>query len=183
VALGSNLEDPQAQVRRGFEELAALPATRLIARSRLRRTAPVGYAAQPDFVNGCALVETELAPRALLDELLAIERRHGRVRAIANGPRTLDLDIVLYGDRQIDEPGLQVPHPRAHERAFVLEPLLEVWPDAVIPGRGAVRDLLAAAARSIPAKAGAQSVTPAKAGAPSLDPRLRGDDNRGNDAG
>ena len=91
----------------------------------------MGYADQPDFVNACALVETSLAPRALLDELLAIEQRHGRVRTIPNGPRTLDLDLILYGDRHIDEPGLTVPHPRAHERDFVLKPLLEVWPDAM----------------------------------------------------
>ncbi len=134
VALGSNLEDPEAQVRRGFEALAALPATRLVARSALHRTAPVGYADQPDFINACALLETELAPRALLDALLEIERRHGRVRGIPNGPRTLDLDIVLYGDRVVDEPGLRIPHPRMREREFVLAPLREVWPDAVIPG-------------------------------------------------
>ena len=140
IALGSNLEDPEAQVRRGFDEIAALPETRLLARSSLYRTAPVGYRDQPDFVNACALVETALAPRALLDGLLAIERRHGRVREIPNGPRTLDLDIVLYGDRVIHEPGLSVPHPRAHERAFVLEPLLEVWPDAVIPGKGSATE-------------------------------------------
>ena len=103
IALGSNLEDPEAQVRRGFDEIAALPATKLIARSGLYRTAPVGYADQPDFVNACALVDTELAPRALLDGLLAIEKKHGRVRTIRNGPRTLDLDIVLYGDRVIDD--------------------------------------------------------------------------------
>ena len=136
IALGSNLEDPEAQVKRGFYELETLPQTKVVATSRLYRTAPVGYADQPDFVNACALVETGLAPRALLDNLLAIEKRHGRVRAIPNGPRTLDLDIVLYGDQVIDEPGLKVPHPRAHERMFVLQPLLDVWPDAVIPGRG-----------------------------------------------
>jgi len=141
VALGSNLEDPEAQVNRGLDELAALPDTELLARSRLFRTAPVGYVDQPDFVNACALVETGLAPHALLDALLAVEKRHGRVREIPNGPRTLDLDIILYGDRVIDEPGLKVPHPRAHERAFVLKPLLEVWPDAVIPGRGSAREL------------------------------------------
>ena len=146
VALGSNIEDPEAQVARAFDELAALPQTRLIARSKLHRTAPVGYAAQPDFVNACALVETSLEPRALLDQLLAVEKRHGRVRDIPNGPRTLDLDIVVYGDRVIDEPGLKVPHPRAHERAFVLVPLLEAWPDAVIPGRGRVADLVGKAA-------------------------------------
>ena len=131
IALGSNLDDPEAQVRRGFDEIASVERTRLLARSRLYRTAPVGYADQPDFVNACALVETSLAPRALLDELLAIEQRHGRVRTIPNGPRTLDLDLILYGDRHIDEPGLTVPHPRAHERDFVLKPLLEIWPDAM----------------------------------------------------
>lgn len=136
IALGSNLEDPEVQVRRGFEEIAGLPHTQLVARSALHRTAPVGYLDQPDFVNACALVETGLTPRALLEALLAIERRHGRVRAMPDGPRTLDLDIVLYGDQVIVEPGLTVPHPRAHERAFVLTPLLEVWPDAIIPGKG-----------------------------------------------
>jgi 2-amino-4-hydroxy-6-hydroxymethyldihydropteridine diphosphokinase len=142
VALGSNLEDPEAQVRRGFDDLAGIAGTEVVARSRLYRTAPVGYVDQPDFVNACALVETRLAPRALLDALLAIEKRHGRVREIPNGPRTLDLDIILYGDRVIDEPGLKVPHPRAHERMFVLAPLLDVWPDAAIPGRGRAADLL-----------------------------------------
>ena len=142
VALGSNMEDPERQVMRGFDEIAALPDTELIGRSRLYRTAPVGYVDQPDFVNACALVETKLEPHALLDELLAVEQRHGRVRSMPNGPRTLDLDIVLYGDRVIDEPGLKVPHPRAHQRAFVLTPLVDVWPDAQIPGHGSARELL-----------------------------------------
>ena len=142
VALGSNIEEPEAQVKRAFEELEALPGTRVLARSRLHRTAPVGYVDQPDFVNACALIDTELEPRALLAELLALEQRHGRVRALPNGPRTLDLDIVLYGERTIDEPGLKVPHPRAHERAFVLVPLVEAWPEATIQGRGAARELL-----------------------------------------
>jgi len=143
IALGSNLDDPEAQVRRGFAEIAALPDTSVLARSSLHRTKPVGYADQPDFINACALVETRLAPRALLDGLLAIEMAHGRVRDRPNGPRTLDLDIVLYGGATIDEPGLHVPHPRAHERMFVLAPLLEVWPDAVIPGRGPAADFVA----------------------------------------
>lgn len=137
VALGSNLEDPKAQVRRAFAELDTLPGTRVLRRSSLWETAPVGYADQPAFVNACALVETTLVARALLDGLLAIERAHGRVRDIPNGPRTLDLDIVLYGEAPHHEEGLTLPHPRAHERAFVLAPLLEVWPDAIIPGRGA----------------------------------------------
>jgi 2-amino-4-hydroxy-6-hydroxymethyldihydropteridine diphosphokinase len=143
IALGSNIQDPEAQVRGAFDEIAALPGTRLVKRSALYRTAPVGYLDQPEFVNACALVETTLAPHALLDELLAIEKRHGRVRAIRNGPRTLDLDVVLYGESRIDEPGLVVPHPRAHERRFVLEPLVEVWPEASIPGRGKAAELLA----------------------------------------
>ena len=145
VGLGSNLEDPEAHVRRAFAELAALPETWLAARSPLYRTAPVGYADQPPFVNACARVETRLAPRALLEALLAIERRHGRTREIPDGPRTLDLDLLLYGGATIDEPGLRVPHPRAHERAFVLAPLVDVWPEAVIPGSGPARALLAKA--------------------------------------
>ena len=147
VALGSNIEDPEAQVARAFDELATLPETDVLARSRLHRTAPVGFVDQPDFVNACALIDTRLEPRALLGELLALEQRHGRRRGVPNGPRTLDLDIVLYGDRVIDEPGLRVPHPRAHERAFVLEPLVDVWPDAVIPGHGSARDCLRRVAR------------------------------------
>jgi len=131
IALGSNLDDPEAHVRRGFEDLAALPKTRVLAKSKLYRTKPVGYLDQPDFVNACALVETELAPRPLLDALLDIERRHGRKREIPNGPRTLDLDIILYDDRKVDEPGLTIPHPRARERDFVVRPLKDVWPEAV----------------------------------------------------
>ncbi|HUQ28961.1 MAG TPA: 2-amino-4-hydroxy-6-hydroxymethyldihydropteridine diphosphokinase [Usitatibacter sp.] len=130
IALGSNMDDPEGQVSRAFDELSQLPGTRVLAKSRLHRTKPVGYANQPDFVNAVAVVETTLAPRALLDALLAIEARHGRVRTIPNGPRTLDLDIILYGDRVIDEPGLTVPHPRAREREFVMAPLREVWPGA-----------------------------------------------------
>jgi 2-amino-4-hydroxy-6-hydroxymethyldihydropteridine diphosphokinase len=133
VALGSNIDDPEGHVTRAFDEIANLPQTRLLARSKLYRTKPVGYLEQPDFVNAMALVETTLAPRALLDGLLEIERVHGRKRERPNGPRTLDLDIVLYGDRVIDEPGLTVPHPRAREREFVLQPLRDVWPDAVWP--------------------------------------------------
>ena len=147
IALGSNLEDPERQVRDGFAALGGMPRTRLLATSKLFRTAPVGYVDQPDFVNACAVVETQLAPRALLEALLAIEQRHGRVRGIPNGPRTLDLDIVLYGDQVVDEPGLHIPHPRAHERAFVLAPLVDAWPDAVIPGHGSARERLRDVAR------------------------------------
>jgi len=146
IALGSNLEDPEAQLQRAFGELEALPGTRVMARSKLYRTAPVGYLDQPAFLNACALVETTLAPRELLERLLDIERRHGRVRTVRNGPRTLDLDIVVYGDRAIDEPGLCIPHPRAHERAFVLRPLADVWPEARLGDHGTARELLARAA-------------------------------------
>ena len=146
VAIGSNLRDPAAQVRAGAEELAMLRDTRLAAMSSLYRTAPVGPVDQPDFVNAVALVETALGPRELLDELLAIERRFGRVRDVPNGPRTLDLDIVLYGDKEYADEALTIPHPRMHERAFVLVPLAEIAPDAAVPGRGRVRELAARAA-------------------------------------
>ncbi len=142
VALGANLEEPVAQVKAGIAALATLPRTRLIAQSSLYRTAPVGYADQPDFINAVAAVETALAPRELLDALLAIEFEHGRVRKFANAPRTLDLDVLLYGAAQVHEEGLTIPHPRMHERAFVLAPLAEIAPRCMIPGRGAVDDLL-----------------------------------------
>jgi 2-amino-4-hydroxy-6-hydroxymethyldihydropteridine diphosphokinase len=143
VALGSNLEDPVRQLRDGLEALGKLPDTRIVRVSSFYRSAPVGYADQPDFVNAVAVIETGLAPRALLDALLAIERQHGRVREFPNAPRTLDLDIVAYGDRIVDEPGLAIPHPRMHERAFVMVPLAEIAPDAAIPGRGTVSVLVA----------------------------------------
>ena len=143
IALGSNLDDPRAQVQRGFEALAVLPQGRLMARSRLYRTPPSGITEQPDFINAAARLETSLPPRELLDALLAIEMRAGRVRGVRNGPRVLDLDLLLYGNRQIDEPGLVVPHPRLHERAFVMLPLADVAPDLEVPGQGRVRDLVA----------------------------------------
>ena len=142
VALGSNLQDPDAHVRTGVEELAMLPDTRLARVSSLYRSAPVGYLDQPDFTNAVAQIETALDPRALLDQLLAIERRYGRVRDFPNAPRTLDLDILLYGERIVEEPGLTIPHPRMHERAFVLVPLAEIAHDTVIPGRGRVDELI-----------------------------------------
>jgi 2-amino-4-hydroxy-6-hydroxymethyldihydropteridine diphosphokinase len=141
VALGSNLEDPVAQVRAGLRALAALPRVRLIGASSFYRNPPVGYRDQPDFVNAVAGIETRLAPRALLDALLTIERSHGRVRDFPNAPRTLDLDILLYGEQMICEAGLTIPHPRMLERAFVLVPLAEIAPAAVIPGAGPVARL------------------------------------------
>ena len=143
IALGSNLDDPAAHVRRGIDDLAGLPRTVLERVSALYRSAPVGFRDQPDFINAVAQVATHLGPRVLLDALLEIERRHGRTRGVPNGPRTLDLDLVLYGDVVVHEPGLTVPHPRMHERAFVIAPLAEIAPGRIVPGRGAVFRLLA----------------------------------------
>ena len=144
IGIGSNLAEPRSQVERAFDELARLPQTRLLARSSLYRSAPVGYAAQPDFVNAVAALDTALAATELLRELQAIESRHARKRSFANAPRTLDLDLLLFGNASIDQPDLRVPHPRMHERAFVLAPLVEIAPQAVIPGRGGAADHLAA---------------------------------------
>ncbi|MGH8618226.1 MAG: 2-amino-4-hydroxy-6-hydroxymethyldihydropteridine diphosphokinase, partial [Burkholderiales bacterium] len=141
LALGANLGDAPATVEAAIGALDRLPSTRLITRSSLYRTAPVGYAEQPDFINAVAIVETALAPRALLDALLALERTQGRTRSFANAPRTLDLDILLYGSQTVQESGLTIPHPRMHERAFVLVPLAEIAPDTDIPGHGRVADL------------------------------------------
>jgi 2-amino-4-hydroxy-6-hydroxymethyldihydropteridine diphosphokinase len=143
IALGANLDDPAAQVAAGFEALAMLPDTRLARMSSLYRSAPVGYLDQPDFINAVAMIETALPPRTLLDELLGIERRHGRVRDFPNAPRTLDLDILLYGDESHAGEALTIPHPRMHERAFVLLPLAEIAPEANVPGLGRAADLAA----------------------------------------
>ena len=141
IGLGANLGDPQAALARALAELAVLPGTHLIATSPLYRSTPID-ATGPDFVNAVALLRTELAPHALLAQLQRIEAAHGRERPYRNAPRTLDLDLLLYGDERIDDAGLTIPHPRMHERAFVLRPLADVAPDAVIPGLGRVADWL-----------------------------------------
>jgi len=146
IGLGANLGDREAQVRRALLALAELPGTRLLAASSLYRSAPVGVVAQPDFINAVAEIETALGARALLEALLAAERRFGRRREFPGAPRTLDLDLLLYGDRVIAEPWLIVPHPRMHERAFVLAPLAEIAPDIAIPGKGSAGALLRACA-------------------------------------
>jgi 2-amino-4-hydroxy-6-hydroxymethyldihydropteridine diphosphokinase len=146
VALGANLGDPVATVCSAFAALAELPQTTLAAMSPLYRTAPVGITEQPEFINAAARLETELAPEALLDALLAIEQEFGRVRGERNGPRTLDLDILLYGDEVIDTPRLSLPHPRLHLRAFVLCPLADLAPTLPLPGRGTVAAWLPAVA-------------------------------------
>jgi 2-amino-4-hydroxy-6-hydroxymethyldihydropteridine diphosphokinase len=143
VALGSNMESPREQVLTAFRELNELADTRVVARSSLYRTAPVGYLDQPDFINAVAKIETSLSPLDLLNALLKIERAHGRSREFKNAPRTLDLDLLLYEDCAMAEPGLTLPHPRMHERAFVLVPLNDIAPQMLIPGRGTVAQLLA----------------------------------------
>ena len=146
IGLGANLNDPAGQVEYALAELDRLPDTRLVARSSLYASAPVGHVDQPDFVNAVAQVETALAPRALLAALLEIEHRHGRERSFRNAPRTLDLDLLLYGDARFHEEGLTLPHPRMHERAFVLLPLTEIAPGTTIPGIGRAVDRIAACA-------------------------------------
>jgi 2-amino-4-hydroxy-6-hydroxymethyldihydropteridine diphosphokinase len=142
IGLGSNLNDPQAQVLQALKALDGLPHTRVLARSSLYRSAPVGFLDQPDFINAVARLETELAPRALLGALLALERAYGRTREFPNAPRTLDLDLLLYGDLRHHEHGLTVPHPQMHKRAFVLLPLLEIAPGCIIPGVGPAAEAL-----------------------------------------
>ena len=138
VGLGSNLGDREATI------LAAVAALRgVVAVSQLRETDPVGVTEQPAFLNGAVALETELSPRELLNSLLAVERELGRERRERWGPRTIDLDLLLYGTETLEEPGLTVPHPHLHERRFALEPLAELDPDLVVPGRGRVGDLLA----------------------------------------
>jgi 2-amino-4-hydroxy-6-hydroxymethyldihydropteridine diphosphokinase len=145
VGLGSNLGDRERTLREAVSALAAEEGIVVAAVSRLRETEPVGVGAQPCFLNGVVALDTTLSARALLERLLAVERRFGRVRVAGErAPRTLDLDLLLYGDETIDEPGLVVPHPRLHERRFVLEPLAELAPRLSVPRRGRVEALLAA---------------------------------------
>ncbi len=147
VALGANLGNPLAALRAALSDLAAVEGVAVTATSSFYRTAPI-ESSGPDYVNAVAAVETTLPPLALLHALQAIEKAHGRVRpaGVVNAPRTLDLDLLLYGDSVIAMPELTVPHPRMHLRAFVLVPLLEIAPDASIPGRGEARHFLASVA-------------------------------------
>jgi 2-amino-4-hydroxy-6-hydroxymethyldihydropteridine diphosphokinase len=143
VALGANLGDRESTLRAAVDALAAVDGIEVVAVSTLRETDPVGVGEQPRFLNGAVALDTTLGPRDLLDHLLAIERRFGRVRVAGeHGPRPLDLDLLLHGDVVLDEPGLTLPHPRLHERRFVVEPLAELAPGLVVPGRGGVESLL-----------------------------------------
>jgi 2-amino-4-hydroxy-6-hydroxymethyldihydropteridine diphosphokinase len=144
IALGSNLGNPMATLQAALAALEGLPQTTLLAASSLYRSAPVGLRNQPDFINAVAAVDTRLSAPALLEDLFAIEARFGRRREFHHAPRTLDLDLLLYGDATSADPRLTLPHPRMHERAFVLLPLTEIAPDAVIPGHGRAADLLGA---------------------------------------
>jgi 2-amino-4-hydroxy-6-hydroxymethyldihydropteridine diphosphokinase len=145
VGVGANLGDREGTIRAALAALDARPDVAVVAVSTLRETDPVGYLDQPRFLNGAAALETELGPRELLDALLEVERELGRVRGEGPrfGPRPIDLDLLLHGDLVLDEPGLVVPHPRLHERLFALEPLAELDAALVVPGRGAVEDLIA----------------------------------------
>jgi 2-amino-4-hydroxy-6-hydroxymethyldihydropteridine diphosphokinase len=144
VGLGANLGPREITLLRAVDLLTETEGVGVRAVSQLRETVPVGVVEQPLFLNGAVALDTTRSPRELLDRLLEIERGLGRVRDVRWGPRIVDLDLLVYGDRQLDEPGLRVPHPRLHERRFALEPLAELDPDLVIPGRGPVSELLAA---------------------------------------
>ena len=143
VGIGSNLGDRETNLRRAIELLSAEEGIDVVGVSEIRETEPVGPVEQGPFLNGAVQLETALPPGKLLKRLLSVESRLGRVRAERWGPRTIDLDLLLYGDERIDEPGLSVPHPRLHERRFVLEPLTDLDPGLRIPGQGSASTLLA----------------------------------------
>jgi 2-amino-4-hydroxy-6-hydroxymethyldihydropteridine diphosphokinase len=144
VGLGANLGDRSAMLRAAVEALRREPALTVVAVSSISETDPVDYLDQPAFLNAAVALDTALTPRELLDLLLAIEGRLGRTREGPRfGPRTIDLDLLLYGEEQVDESGLEVPHPRLHERLFALEPLLELDPALVLPGRGPLKEIVA----------------------------------------
>jgi len=142
VGIGSNVDEPVKQVRQALLELDRLPHSRVVKRSSLFRSAPVGYASQPDFVNAVAQLETGISAARLLAELQEIESRHGRQRSFANAPRSLDLDLLMFGNSELKTKDLTLPHPRMHERAFVLKPLVEISPEVSIPGVGLAKDSL-----------------------------------------
>jgi len=141
VGMGSNLDDSPRHMDSALRELAVFASSARVDRSPLYRTAPMGRADQADYLNAVARLETELGPLELLDALQAIERAHGRVRRERWGPRTLDLDLLMYGGQSIEQPRLRVPHPGLAERMFVIRPLLDLDPDAIVPGLGTIREL------------------------------------------
>ena len=142
IAIGSNLAEPMKQVIAAWDEIANLPKSKLIQKSSLYVSEPLGYKDQPDFVNAVVLLETELTPHELLSELQSLEDLHERVRSFPNAPRTLDLDIILFGNLEINDPHLIVPHPRMHERAFVIFPLQEISANISIPHIGDIAKIV-----------------------------------------
>lgn len=142
IGLGSNLDNPVQQLKTALDELNQLPDTRLIRASSLYRSKPVGPQDQPDFINAVACLETTLEPLALLDQLQALEQAHRRIRERHWGPRTLDLDLLLYDDQQVSHPRLTVPHSQMHLRGFVLLPLMEISPNLTLPGKGSITGIL-----------------------------------------
>lgn len=143
IAIGSNLQQPQLQVKQAIHAISELPHTSLVQHSSLYRTTPVGYDNQPDFINAVAEVETSLKPLELLRALLALEDMQGRERPFPNAPRVLDLDLLLYNGNIMNTPELTLPHPRMHTRGFVMLPLAEIAPDLVIPQHGHAAKLAA----------------------------------------
>ncbi len=143
IGVGANLGDREATIAEALARLGRSPGIEVVAVSTLRETEPWGPVPQPAFLNGAVALETTLSPRDLLDALLAVERSLGRVRGERWGPRVIDLDLLLHGQTVLAEPGLELPHPRLHERAFALEPLVELDPTLVVPGSGTVGELLA----------------------------------------
>jgi 2-amino-4-hydroxy-6-hydroxymethyldihydropteridine diphosphokinase len=145
VGFGANMGDREASLEGAIDLLEATPKIHVVALSRFRETDPVGLVDQPRFLNGAVAIDTELPAQELLDRLLAIERELGRERGVGPrwGPRSIDLDLLLYGEETFERPGLRVPHPRLHERRFALEPLADLDPALVVPGRGPVSTLLA----------------------------------------
>ncbi|HEY0562471.1 MAG TPA: 2-amino-4-hydroxy-6-hydroxymethyldihydropteridine diphosphokinase [Methylophilus sp.] len=142
IALGSNLKQPAQQVKNALEALHTLLESQVLQASSLYQTAPLGYDNQPDFINAVASVETQLEPQALLDALLAIEQQFGRERPFANAPRVLDLDLLLYAQVEMQTPTLTLPHPRMHERGFVMLPLAEIAPELILPNGMSVVELV-----------------------------------------
>jgi 2-amino-4-hydroxy-6-hydroxymethyldihydropteridine diphosphokinase len=142
VGIGSNLDEPEKQVERAMLELDRLAHSRVVKRSSLYRSAPVGFTDQPDFINAVAQLETGVSAERLLFDLQGIESHHGRRRSFANAPRSLDLDLLMFGNSELKTKDLTLPHPRMHERAFVLKPLVEISPEVSIPGLGPAKDFL-----------------------------------------
>ncbi len=144
IGIGSNLSDPKAMVVAAIESIDASEHCEVVSRSSLYATAPMGFSDQPDYINAACALKTDLTPDQMLDFLLATELKFGRKRTgLANRPRTIDLDLLLYGQRAISKPNLQIPHPRMHERCFVLAPLAQIDINIIVPGHGRVGDLLA----------------------------------------